>query len=533
MASNGRTDAIVVGGGHNGLITAGYLARAGLKVTLFERRPIVGGSCVTEEIAPGFRVPRTSYVCSLLLPEITRDFRLKDHGFQVYMLDPGAFLPYPDGRYMLNWFDQERARREYAKFSARDAETFWTRMDELGRLTPFIEEIQRTTPPSFPPRGLRDGWAFWKLWRRLRKLERRDLKHLVELMTASAAEYLDRRFESTEIKASLAVSATIGSCVGVMTPGSAYVLLHHLIGNVDGVAGAWGYVRGGMGGLTQALARACEGLGVSIHTGSEVERILVRDGRAEGVVLKNGDEHRARVVASNADPKRTYLTLVEPRHLDGEFLDDIRRFKIQGSSIKVNCALSELPNWTCLPGQDPASPHQRALFEIAPSMVYLEEAFDDLKYGRPSRRPMIEGAVPSTVDDSLAPKGRHVMSMFVQYAPYHLKEGTWPEIRERVADNIIDTLAEYAPNIKKAIIARDVVSPWDLEQEYGLTEGNIFHGEITPDQIFFLRPAMGWADYRSPLRGLYLCGSGAHPGGGVMGGPGLNASREILKDLGR
>jgi phytoene dehydrogenase-like protein len=288
-----------------------------------------------------------------------------------------------------------------------------------------------------------------------------------------------------------------------------------------------------MGGLTQALAGACRDRGVDIRTEAEVSRVLVKDGRVQGVALANGDEVRAPVIAANTDPKQTFLKMVEPQHLDDEFLEDIRNFKSQGSSIKVNCALGELPDWKCLPGQDPRAPQHRAIFEILHSMEYLEQAFDDLKYGRPSRRPFVEGTIASTFDDSLAPEGKHVLSLFVQYGPYNLKEGTWPEIREKVGDVVIDTLAEYAPNIKSAIIARDVVTPWDLEQEYGLTQGNIFQGEITPDQLFCLRPAMGYADYRTPVKGLYLCGSGAHPGGGVMGGPGRNANREILRDLKR
>lgn len=526
-----KVDAIVVGGGHNGLVTAGYLARAGLKVTVLERRPIVGGACVTEEIAPGFRITRTSYVCSLLFPEVVRDFRLKEYGFRVYIPDPTYLMPYPDGRYMLMWEDAERRRQEMAKINKRDAEVYDRIWEEMGRLQPLIEEILRTTPPKFPPASIKDYWAFLRLARKVRSLDKKDLRHMMELMMSSCAEYLGKRLESTEMKGMASISGIIGTCVGPMTPGSAYVLLHHSIGGVDGKAGAWGYVYGGMGTITQALARSVQDLGVEIRTGAEVGRVLVQNGRAQGVVLKNGDELRARLVASNCDPKRTFLGLVEPQHLDPEFLQDIRNFKIQGSSIKVNLALGELPDWKCLPGQDPGAPHQQAMFEIAPSLEYLEEAYDDLKYGRPSRRPFIDGNVPSVVDDSLAPKGKHVMSLFVQYGPYHLKEGTWPEIREKVGDTIVDTLAEYIPNLKNIIVAREVLTPWDLEQEFGLTEGNIFHGEITPDQLFFLRPAPGWADYRSPVRGLYLCGSGAHPGGGVMGGPGMNAAREILRDL--
>ncbi len=531
MATKGKVDAIVIGGGHNGLVTAGYLAKAGLKVTVLERRPIMGGACVTEEIAPGFRISRTSYVCSLLLPEVVRDFRLKEYGFRVYIPDPTYFCPYPDGRYLLLHDDAAKRRQEIAKFSAHDAEAYERMHEELYRLQPLMEDLLRTTPPKFPPEGLSDYWAYMKLGRKFKALERKDLKLFIELMTASCAEYLGRRLESTEIKAMAAAGGIIGTCVGVMTPGSAYVLVHHAVGGVDGQAGAWGYVYGGMGGIADALCRSVQDLGVEIRTEAGVAKVLVHNGRAQGVVLENGDELRSRIVASSADPKHTYLKLVDSEHLGDEFVEDIRKFKIQGSSIKVNLALGELPNWTCLPGTDPKAPQHQAMIEISPSMEYLERAFDDLKYGRPSQRPFIDANIASVVDDSLAPEGKHVMSCFVQYGPYHLKEGTWPEIREKVGDIVIDTLAEYAPNLKSAIIARDVLTPWDLEQQYGLTEGNIFHGEITPDQLFFLRPAPGWADYRSPVRGLYLCGSGAHPGGGVMGGPGMNASREILRDL--
>ncbi|MEE9229551.1 MAG: NAD(P)/FAD-dependent oxidoreductase [Acidobacteriota bacterium] len=530
--SRSKVDAIVIGGGHNGLIAAGYLAKAGLKVTVLEKRSIVGGACVTEEIAPGFRVSRTSYVSSLMLPEVIRDFRMVERGYEVMIPDPSSFWVYPDGRYFLTHrADPVKQREEISKFSKKDVGAFERFDQDLMRLRPLLDDIMRTTPPKFPPVGIKDYWSYLRLGRKVQALGKKDMRHFMELMMASSAEYLDKRFESTEMKATIATSGTVGTGVGVMTPGSAYVILHHVMGGVNGIPGAWGYVRGGMGSITKVLAEACKEWGVEIRTDSQVEKVLVRNGRASGVVLKNGDELQSRMVVSNADPKRTYLGFVDSEHLDPEFLEDIRKFKIQGTSIKVNCALSELPDWKCLPGKDPAAPHHQAMFAIAPSMDYLEEAFDDMKYGRPSRRPIIDGNIASVMDDSLAPKGKHVMSLFVQYAPYHLKEGTWPEIREKVADVIIDTIAEYAPNIKSAIIARDVLSPWDLEQQYGLTEGNIFHGEITPDQIFFMRPAPGWAHYRCPLRGLYLCGSGAHPGGGVMGGPGMNASREILRDL--
>jgi phytoene dehydrogenase-like protein len=529
-----RYDAIIVGGGHNGLVAAGYLAKERLNVLVLERRPIVGGACVTEEIIPGYRVTRTSYVCSLLLPEIIRDFRMADYGFQVLVPEPHSLYPRPDGTYMLWWADRQKRAREVAKFSEKDAVAIDRFEDELADLQPFVEEILRITPPLFPPRGLREMFEFGRFGRRMMKLGEKRLRLFIELMTASCEQYLSKRFESDAVKAALAINGMIGTCVGPMSPGSAAVMLHHSIGSsIEGQPGAWGYVRGGMGGLSTALLRSVQDLGVEVRTSAEVARFLVEGGVCRGVVLKNGDEFRSRLVASNLDPRRTFLGLVEKGVLEEPFLQDIRDFRMQGSSIKVNCALSELPNWTCIPGQDPKQPHQQSMFEIAPSVEYLERAFDDLKYGRPSHRPLIDGNVASVLDDTLCPKGQHVMSLFVQYGPYKLKEGTWPEIRESVGDNIIDTLAEYAPNIKKAIIAREVLTPWDLEKEFGLTEGNIFHGEMTPDQLFFLRPVPRYCRYRTPIRGLYLCGSGAHPGGGVMGAPGRNAAREILRDLRR
>jgi phytoene dehydrogenase-like protein len=534
MSTTTRYDAIIVGGGHNGLVTAGYLAKERLKVLVLERRPIVGGACVTEELIPGYRVTRTSYVLSLLLPEIIRDFRLRENGMQVLVPEPHTLYPYPDGRFMLWSADEAKTAREIGKFSARDAAAFPKFSADLAELQPFVDEILRTTPPMFPPRGLKELFEFGKLGRKMLKLGEKRLRHFLELMTASCYDYLSKRFESDEVMAAFALNGLIGTCVGPMTPGSAAVMLHHSIGGtVEGQTGAWGYVKGGMGGVANAFLKSVQELGVEVRTGSEVTQFLTEGSVCRGVVLKNGDEIRARVVASNLDPKLTFLKLTPKGVLDDQFVQDIRNFRTQGSSIKVNCALSELPNWTCIPGQDPRSPHQQAMFEIAPSIEYLELAYDDLKYGRPSRRPMIDGNVASTMDDSLCPKGHHVMSLFVQYGPYKLKQGTWPEIREKVGDDVIDTLAEYAPNIKKAIIAREVLSPWDLEQVFGLTEGNIFQGEMTPDQLFFLRPVPRWSQYRTPLRGLYLCGSGAHPGGGVMGAPGRNASREILKDLRR
>ena len=529
-----RYDAIIVGGGHNGLVAAGYLAKERLKVLVLERRHIVGGACVTEELIPGYRVTRTSYVCSLLMPDIIRDFRMADYGFQVLIPEPHTFYPQPDGRYMLWSADRAARAREVAKFSAKDAVAMDRFEDELALLQPFIDEILRTTPPQFPPRGLREMFEFARFGRRVHKIGEKRLRHFLELMTASCADYLSKRFESEPVRAALAINGMIGTCVGPFSPGSAAVMLHHSIGSsIEGQPGAWGYVRGGMSGIANALLGAVKDLGVEVRTEAEVARFIVEDGVCRGVSLANGDEYRARVVASNLDPRRTFLNLVEPGVLDDGFVQDIRNFRIQGSSIKVNLALSGLPDWKCIPGQDPKAPHQQAMFEIAPSLEYLERAYDDMKYGRPSLRPLIDGNVASVLDDSLCPKGHHVMSLFVQWGPYHLKEGTWPEIREKVGDQIIDTLEEFVPNIRKITLAREVLSPWDMEKIFGLTEGNIFHGEMTPDQLFFLRPAPRYANYRTPIRGLYLCGSGAHPGGGVMGAPGKNAAREILRDIRR
>lgn len=529
-----RYDAIIVGAGHNGLITAGYLAKQRLEVLVLERRPIVGGACVTEELIPGHRVSRTSYVCSLLIPEVIRDFRLREYGFEVLVPEPYTFFPYPDGRFMLWSAAPGGTEREIAKFSKRDAEAYTKFTQDLLELQPFVDEILRTTPPMFPPRGIKELFEFGKLGRRMLKLGDERLQHFLELMTTSCDDYLSKRFESDAVKAALSVNGLIGTRVGPMTPGSAAVMLHHSIGNsIDGHTGAWGYVKGGMGSITAALRRSVEDLGVEIRTEAEVAQFIVEGGVCRGVALANGDEFRARVVASNLDPRRTFLSLAPNGSLESDFVEAIRNFRMQGSSIKVNCVLSELPNWNAIPGQDARAPHQQATFEIAPSVEYLEQAYDDLKYGRPSRRPMIDGNIASTMDETLCPEGRHVLSLFVQYGPYHLKEKSWPEIREEVGDTILATLAEYAPNIEKAVIAREVITPWDLEQIFGLTEGNIFHGEMTPNQLFFLRPAPRWANYRTPIRRLYLCGSGAHPGGGVMGAPGRNAAREILHDLRR
>ena len=525
-----RYDAIVVGGGHNGLTAAAYLARAGLRALVLERREMVGGAAVTEEVWPGFRINTASYTCSLLRPAVVRDLELVRHGFELLPFDPAIFIPFADGRSICLWADHERTLRDIAKFSAKDARAYEHVEALFLRLARFIVPMLDQPPPDPGSSRPRDLIGMLTLAARARGLARRDLYQLIRIMQISAADFLDEHFESDAIKSALGAFCIIGTYGGPRTPGTAYVLLHHLMGAADTVgAAAWGFVRGGMGMVSEAMAGAAREAGAEIRTGATVERILVRNGRAYGVALSSGEEIQAETVLSNADPKRTFLGLVEERHLDSEFLSDIRNFRIEGTSAKVHLVLSELPRWRAAPRLDGGLTCP-PLCDICPSLEYLERGWDDCKYGRFSRQPFCDMAIPTLLDSSLCPQGYHMASIFVQYAPYHLREGTWEEKREAFGDAVVNTLSEYAPNLKNAILHRQVLTPWDLEQKIGLTEGNIFHGELTLDQLFFLRPVPGWAKYRTPIRNLYLCGSGAHPGGGVMGAPGKLAAQELLKD---
>jgi phytoene dehydrogenase-like protein len=528
-----RYDAIVIGGGHNGLTAAAYLARAGLRTLVLERRPVVGGAAVTEEVWPGIRLNTASYTCSLLRPAIVRDLELRRHGFELLPFDPGIFIPFPDGRSLCMWNDHRKALAEIARFSKKDAVEY-ERVEALFlRLARFIVPMLDAPPPDPGSSHPRDLLGMLTLAARARGLARRDLYELIRLLQVSAADFLDEHFESDAVKAALGAFCIIGTYGGPRTPGTAYVLLHHLMGAAETVgAAAWGFVRGGMGMVSQALAAAAREKGAEIRTGAEVSRVLVRDGRAYGVALASGEEIQAAAVLSNADPKRTFLTLVEERHVDPEYLEGIRRFRIEGTSAKVHLALSELPQWTAAPKLDNGLPCP-PLCDICPNLEYLERGWDDCKYGRFSRRPFCDMAIHSLLDPDLCPKGMHVASIFVQYAPYHLRGSTWEAEREKLGEAVIDAIAEYAPNIRRAVVHREVLSPWDLEQRFGLTYGNIFQGEITPDQIFFMRPVPGWARYRTPVQRLYLCGAGTHPGGGVMGACGRNAAREVLREFGR
>jgi phytoene dehydrogenase-like protein len=520
-----RYDAIVIGGGHNGLTAAAYLARAGRKVLVLERRHVLGGAAVTEEVFPGFHVSVCSYVVSLLRPEIIRELDLPRHGLEILPLD-GTFTPMPNGDYLWRVNDHAKTRREIARHSKLDAEAY----DEYGKamveMARFVKPILNMTPPDPMSLSPRDLGKLMFLGNRFRRLSLQDRRNQLQLMTMSAVDFLDQWFETDVLKATMSASGIIGTFLGVRSPGTAYVLLHHYMGEIDGAFRSWGFSRGGTGAISNAIASAAREAGVEIRTDTTVARIRTSNGAATGVTLSNGDELDASLVLSSVDPRLTFLKFLEPSELPSDFVEEVRRFKFRGSSGKVNLALDALPNFTSLPG---AGPHLRGAMSISPSVDHMERAYDQAKYGEFSSRPYIDMVIPTLTDPSVAPPGKHILSCFVQYAPYALADGSWDEQREAFGDAVVSTLAEFAPNIRDIILHRQVLTPLDLERQFGLSEGNIFQGELTLEQLFFLRPAPGWAQYTTPVRNLWMCGSGAHPGGGIMGAPGRNAALRILK----
>src|ERR1700759_5441827 len=521
-----KYDVIVIGGGHNGLTNAAYLARAGKKVLVLERRHVLGGAAVTEEVFPGFKFSVCSYVVSLLRPEIIRDLDLPRHGLEILPLD-GTFTPMPSGDYLWRVNDHGKTHREIARHSKLDAEAY----DEFGKamqaMCRFVKPILSMVPPDPTTLNPRELMKLLFIGRRFQGMSSYDKYNQVQLMTMSAIDFLDQWFETDVLKATMSASGIIGTFLGVRSPGTAYVLLHHYMGEIDGAFRSWGFSRGGNGAISNAIGDAARQAGVEIRMQVAVDRILVKNGRAAGVVLKSGEEISATVVSSSVDPHLTFEKFLQPSELPSEFLEGVRRYKYRGSSGKVNLALDGLPEFKAMPG---TGAHLRGAISISPGVEYMERAYDDAKYGNFSRRPYIDMVIPSLTDPSVAPPGKHVLSCFVQYAPYKLAQGTWDDQREAFGDTVVNTIAEHAPNIKKLIVGRQVLTPLDLEREFGLTQGNIFQGELSLEQLFFLRPVPGWAYYRTPIDGLYMCGSATHPGGGIMGAPGRIASQVILKE---
>ncbi len=522
-------DAIIIGAGHNGLVTAAYLAKAGYSVLVLERREIVGGCCITEELWPGFKVSTAAYVNSLLRPEIIRDLELKKYGFDMIPRSPSSFTPYPDGRSLMMGPDKAMTQREIAKFSTKDAEAYPKYEEMLTRVADFLEPTLTQTPPDPFSNRLGNLWKIGKLGLGFRGLGRDVATEAIEILSGAAKPILDRWFESDELKSTLATDAVIGAFAAPSHPGTAYVLFHHVMGECNGVRGVWGYVRGGMGTISNSIASAAKSKGAEIRTNAEVGKILVVDGQAVGVALKDGTEFRAKRIISGADANVTFVKLMDASDLPPEFLAQVKKIDYSSATVKINVALSEPPNFKALPGTG-VGPQHHGTMHICPSMEYIERAFDDAKYGMPATNPMLECTMATALDSSLAPPGQHILSMFVQYAPYHLKGTTWDAEKDKFADRCFDILNEYAPNFKASVLNRLVIPPPDMERLWGITGGNIMQGTMSLDNMFSFRPAAGYANYRTPVKGLYMCGAATHPGGGVMGACGLNAAREILRD---
>jgi len=535
-----KYDAIIIGGGHNGLVCAAYLARARKKVLVLERRPMIGGACVTEELWPGYQVSTAAYVVSLLLPEIERDLQLKRHGYEVLARQPSSFTPFEDGRSLTLGADQSANQAQIAQFSQKDADA-WPRYESLlTAVAEKLEPVLSSMPPDLLPlpktwrnrswkKKIGDVRKAWDLYRAFELLGEQ-VPEAMELLTGAARPILDRWFESDELKGTLATDAIIGNFQSVSAPGTAYVLLHHVMGAAGGARGVWGYVKGGMGRLSEAIASAAKEVGVEIQCDAAVEEILIDNGRVRGVRLEDGAQHETRCVASGIDAHQTFRRLLPDGVLPQSFQNSVDRIDYSSASMKINLALNELPDFLAEPGCSDPGPQHRGTIHINAQMQDLEQAWFDAQQGRPSSKPIVEMTIPSSVDPTIAPKDHHVASLFVQYAPYGLAEGSWEDQREAFADRCISEIARFAPNIESAIEYRQILTPVDLERVYGLTGGNIFQGSMSLHQLFSMRPVAGWSDYRTPIEGLYLCGSAAHPGGGVMGACGRNAAHAMMRD---
>ena len=525
-------DVLIVGGGHNGLTCACYLAAAGLKVRVLERRSVVGGAAVTEEFHPGFRNSTASYTVSLLNPQVIRDLHLVKHGLQIIERPLANFLPLSDSHYLKVGGSLAETQAEVARFSAADAARLPEYYAMLERVADVLRDLALETPPNVGG-GVGDFFAAIKTARRFKKLDMAARRDVLDLFTKSAGDLLDSWFESAPIKAAFGFDSIVGNFASPYAPGTAYVLLHHVFGEVNGKRGVWGHAIGGMGAITQAMVAEALDRGVYIDTDAAVVNVCVDSRGAQGVQLQDGRVIEARCVVANVNPKLQYLDLIDAPALEPEFLQRIRNWKCGSATFRMNVALRELPDFNCLPGTDTAVHHQSGII-IAPSLAYMEQAYFDARTHGCSRAPVIEMLIPSTVDDTLAPPGQHVASLFCQhFSPELPNKLSWDDIREDVANHVIDTVARYAQNFRDAVIARKILTPLDLERDFGLVGGDIFHGALTLDQLWTARPVLGYADYRSPVNRLYLCGAGTHPGGGVTGLPGRNAAREIISDFKR
>ena len=526
-------DAIVIGGGHNGLTTAAYLAKAGLKTLVLERRSVIGGCCVTEEVdpiaAPGCRVSTTSYMASMLRPEVIRDLELGRHGLRMVASDPIVQVALPGGRVIPWWSDEKRMHAMLQRIAPSDADAFIDLDRRLKKLASYLQPYFMEPPPDIHARGIQGFVELFRAGKRMRGISGDEIAEMLMFLTGSLADLVDRYFDSEEVKALILANNLYGKHGGPYRPGTAMGLLFHLLsGGEDEKQGFSGHVMGGMGSITRAMSAACAELGVEIRTDSPVARILVSNARATGVELEDGTRIDAKVVVSNADPKRTFLGMLEEDELPEDFVRSVKSIRMNGPSAKVNFVLSEEPRVLGMP-QD-ADAAQRALFTLVPTYAQAEKCYNQSQEGLLPDDLWVDCVVASNVDDSLAPEGRHMLTCFIQYLPYQLAQGNWADRREELGDKVTAKIAEYAPNVPGSVIARKVFTPWDLEQTFGITEGNIFHGDVCMEQLLFMRPLPGWSHYRTPVSSLYLCGAGTHPGGGVTGAPGFNAARQVLRD---